>query len=362
MKNRILIPAFLLITSLSAFAQVVQTSFSIKYNHKNETFDTYLKVEKGSTDVRRQLTQFNSQLSVITPQNAKVKVTKSYYPITDDKQPSAWIYSNQIRSLGERSGSGVHSFVPSISPTSFYNDIKEGDEIILFSFTVSPKPSCDNEVRLYDNKSDRKNSLFNFQGADFSNGFAMGSPDQLNNNDAIVENILMPKGSFPKNENKITSIDNVSVLNAGEWSDRARYEWIMPNGLKANTKDLILANDPKLNGKYILRITNDFGCSLTEEYNVDIRSKEVEEVKMVSVYPNPAKDFINITVNAKPGQKVVANITNVAGQKLINGVINEEKAAGQINKNIALKLNAGLYIVELKIDGRDEKHPFIIIE
>ena len=75
-------------------------------------------------------------------------------------------------------------------------------------------------------------------------------------------------------------------------------------------------------------------CSPTVEIS------ELEDNKEILIYPNPAKDFINIEIDLK--EETQYNIYSISGKMVLSGIINSK------NRSIKLpNLSAGLYIFKL---------------
>jgi hypothetical protein len=184
---------FLLIVFLSclaswAMAQVSEVKYKLSYNIQDNTHDLYLVIAKGSASTPIQRTQFNAQVSIVVNAGIDIAVVKNYMPLTNNTQyggtvPCRWeSWSNYFFQ-----GKQYLSFGPVLSPTSQYNNLKEGDEVKLFSITLS-KVACNNEVRLFDNEIDP--SPGSLGGGDFDNGFTMGGIYPLytgNENTSITE-------------------------------------------------------------------------------------------------------------------------------------------------------------------------------
>ena len=66
---------------------------------------------------------------------------------------------------------------PVLFPSSFYNDVNQGDKIKLFTLNIT----SDNikGVRLFNNGVDPGPEVTGMLGRDFNNGFCMGGPAQL---------------------------------------------------------------------------------------------------------------------------------------------------------------------------------------
>jgi len=76
-------------------------------------------------------------------------------------------------------------------------------------------------------------------------------------------------------------------------------------------------------------------CSNTVEIS------ELEDQKEILIYPNPAKDFINVEIDINEDTQY--NIYSISGKLVLSGFVNSQ------NRNIKLpNLSAGLYIFKLQ--------------
>ena len=105
--------------------------------------------------------------------------------------------------------------------------------------------------------------------------------------------------------------------------------------------------------------TDIFGASTNEDYKLvvydnasAIASSEIED--MISVYPNPASNVVNITI-PKILKNTTINIIDESGRI----VISNKAIAGNNSIDIS-KLSPGMYIIEVKDDLSSTKQKFVI--
>jgi hypothetical protein len=362
MKKKNILGVLLIGLSINVYSQINKVSYLLKYNAASENFETYLKIIEGQSEKSRELVQFNSQISIMTPSNARIEVQDYLLPMTDNNKPSRWIQSSKKNSIGGRNNIAVQNFTPSLSPTGYYPKLNEGDERLLFTFKIYPKPTCKDEVRLFNNETDGDITKYNYNGADFRNGFTLGRIEQLYENIFIHQNTISPQGKFPSEDLKIEQNKNQFILKSGTWSEDVAYSWILPNGKEVTSKNLVIESAENVGGIYKLNVKNQYGCITSEDYKMEERNNNATEKSKLVIYPNPTKDFLNLTVNANANSLVKAHITNVNGQVVQANIISEVSNGSVINKSVPLKLNPGFYIVELNIDERQEKLSFIVAE
>lgn len=123
--------------------------------------------------------------------------------------------------------------------------------------------------------------------------------------------------------------------------------------------------DAYTGGNVIMRVVLGYesqpssGCSNqqygeVEDYPVLIQqqlstSETVKDKNSIQIYPNPASDVLNVTQISSKAQYI---ITNMAGQKVMNGQIND-------NKISVSKLSTGAYIISIEDKGTTSNLKFI---
>ncbi|MCP1300763.1 M12 family metallo-peptidase [Chryseobacterium sp. S0630] len=123
--------------------------------------------------------------------------------------------------------------------------------------------------------------------------------------------------------------------------------------------------DAYTGGNVIMRVVLGYesqpssGCSNqqygeVEDYPVLIQqqlstSETVKDKNSIQIYPNPASDVLNVTQISSKAQYI---ITNMAGQKVMNGQIND-------NKISVSNLSTGAYIISIEDKGTTSNLKFI---
>lgn len=383
-KHTLFLASFCLIALCKINAQVQQVGYGLKYNPETKLFDCYLKIEKGQALLTRHRIQFNAQLSIIVPTGSTLSLAQNHMPLVDNinykgSKPAKWNISNSIKKPASMSNSDIFSIVPSLTPTAFYNDLNEGDEVKLFSVSISPLPKCAEGVRLFDNESDPTSADSGMHGGDFRNGFTIGSAEQKYAANYMNENPLLPSGQLV-DANVVLENDNFT-LEAGNWSNAVSYQWTGPNGFTSNEKNISIKNVSLSNaGKYNLTVTSDLGCTVSKTTTLEVKSisdltkdnsspnvvyqnaKNNTTVVNSKVYPNPTSEYINLSIDAQKGSAVSASIYNNDGKLVMKNVINQKMDANQMEKNVPLKLPSGVYTAKVTVNGNDTEHRFIVVE
>ncbi len=375
---------FSLVSYFTSNAQVEKVSLGLKFNQQTNLFDCYMKVEKGQALLSRHRIQFNAQISLVVPTNSTVTLAKNYMPLQENHKytgvdPMRWNITNAVKTPTTLESSDVIGITPSMTPTSFYNDLNEGDEVKLFSVNISPLPKCGEGVRLFNNDSDPNSSSRGMNGGDFRNGFTVGNAEQKYSSNFTNINPLLPNGELAAS-NDVFVADNFT-LNAGSWTNAVSYAWEGPNGYKSNVQNPTISNVTLKNaGKYTLTVSNELGCSVSKTTTLNVSTQEdlavdvvkennTESVKgnnAVSVssklFPNPASEFINLTIKAPRGAAVNATIFNVDGKVVMLNAINQKMESTQLDKSIPLNLAAGIYTVKVVVNESVTEHKFICVE
>ncbi len=158
-------------------AQVKSVKYELKHNQQTGLFDCYLLIDEGNAISKRERLQFFSQISLVVPTNSIVKVEKTYMPLQNNQEykgttPIEWDLQKPLRAPSASPKMDFYSLVPVLSPSAFYNDIKQGDKILLFSVNV--KTDKLDDVRLYNTAIDPDATAIGMKGRDFTNGFCIG--------------------------------------------------------------------------------------------------------------------------------------------------------------------------------------------
>ena len=110
-------------------------------------------------------------------------------------------------------------------------------------------------------------------------------------------------------------------------------------------------------GVYTVIVTNSNGCSSTSVGYDNTGINEMELYNLITLFPNPAQDFITFTINTY-GIAESAIITNVLGETIKK--IKPKDIKGNANYTIDIKeLNKGNYFISLQIKDRIVTKKFI---
>jgi hypothetical protein len=88
---------------------------------------------------------------------------------------------------------------------------------------------------------------------------------------------------------------------------------------------------------------------------------EYNTINSISIYPNPANDYVNVNIISPVSTNAIISISNILGQQVYSESINVK--AGNTNIHIDVNnLPAGMYMFSLLADGNLLKTQKIIIE
>lgn len=103
------------------------------------------------------------------------------------------------------------------------------------------------------------------------------------------------------------------------------------------------------NGNYIITVIDDVGCKISKQYTVKENSSA--ESGSVKIFPNPAKDYVNININNNA--KII--IFDMNGKQVYN------QSSNLHQNNIFIDFPSGNYVVHLKM-GREVINRILIVE
>jgi hypothetical protein len=219
---------FFFITILHSIAQVKSVSYDIRYNNQTGLFDAFLLVNEGEAHSQVERLQFNAQFSIVTPGHTSFSIEESFMPLENNRnykgtKAARWEVASFFENEDVLNGNSIYAVSPRLFNTSFYNDLKEGSEVKLFSMSVTPVPVDKKKVRIFDNIKDP--SAKKFGGSNFENGFTMGGVTQLYNVNHSMNIPNLEKGGetfskvYPNPaldhvtiDYSITAVSNVKVI------------------------------------------------------------------------------------------------------------------------------------------------------
>ena len=178
---------FLLFVSTIITAQVTGVSYMLDFDYQNGDtlyYDCNVRINSGSATTISERVQFNSQFSIVAPTGVAVKVVENYMPLKNNAtytgtEPIDWQNGTIVSNDPAFPNFDFISITPYIDLTTYhYKDLFAGDIIKLFRISVIGEINCPLDLRIYENGVDPTSSDL-AGGTDFSNGFMLGSAEQL---------------------------------------------------------------------------------------------------------------------------------------------------------------------------------------
>lgn len=158
-------------------AQVTSTKYIIDFNCESNYYDVKLLIEEGSASSTLERVQFNSQMCIVVPTGEGFEIMENHAPFVNNQQLDSdlvteWQADSPVVSPIGHEEYDFYTIAPKLSPASFYNEVEEGEEILIFSFRLDDTTTINEQVRLFDNATDPAKS--NYEGSDLRNGFSIG--------------------------------------------------------------------------------------------------------------------------------------------------------------------------------------------
>jgi hypothetical protein len=364
-------------------AQVNAVQYQLRFNESTNLFDAYLLIKDGQATKTNEKIQFNSQFTIIAPENSAFQLIKSYMPLLDNKfnngtKAQPWAIANVTSRPAADKVHDYISIVPSLTPTGFYNDLNTGDDVKLFSINIQPVTNCGADVKLYENGVSPNSSAKGLKGGDFSNGFTMGGVEQIYEGNA--PNIIPAINVIKDIKTVATKANNSIKLDIDENAKYGPYsvEWSGPNNLTAKGMNLDGKLNHLLSGTYTAIVTDNRGCkqiksieakfnsATNQDANVLISDSETsfrEKInETIELYPNPANNFINLSIKGQNGTKVVVDITDINGRVVSANVLNTTLSNSNLESNIDIQnITPGVYNLSVSMNDKVTTHKLIII-
>ncbi|MBK9152561.1 MAG: hypothetical protein IPM26_16965 [Saprospiraceae bacterium] len=234
----------------------------------------------GSATTVAQRTQFNAQITLIVPASDSLIIVERFNPLQNNGSymgtiPLDWVVSSTVFAPEAQPQSNFYSIIPSLSPTSQYNNLQTGDTVKLFSIRHFNKVTglipndCGRSIRFFENGSDPDSSAPGMGGGDFKNGFTIGGIQEKYQGN--LPTIYPPK---PKVNYNFECSGDINVdVNAQTYSchNPLTYAWSGPGHTSSNEDLFISPASAGNNGLYTLIVADARGCADT--LNIDLQVK-----------------------------------------------------------------------------------------
>ncbi len=370
-------------------SQIRELNYQLKFNDKTNQYDCYLVVKKGQAVNPVERIQFNAQITLIIPTNKTLKIAQSYMPLQfnkkyDGEKPLQWGVSNVSRKPAADADHDYVSIVPSLTPTAFYDNMFEGDEVKLFSFEVSPVVQCGAEVRLFDNQMDLNSSSRGLGGGDYSNGFTIGGVEQkyAGNMDQTIPSLDVIDQLSVKASKSSAQI--AVSLNEHAIYGPYTYEWFGPENFTSSESQIHTNTLAELTpGIYTVEIKDNRGCvqtksievksntpvltgqdnKTTPESTANLIARENKQVESVRIFPNPAINYFSVQITGENGTIVAIDIRDMAGRIIRNNAFKSVIQNNKLEAGIQLQdIAPGMYNVTVALNQNVSTHKLIVVK
>ncbi len=269
-KKLTFIGVLLLCYQNTGVAQVTGVDLQLKFDTTTCNYAVYMIVASGQATIPGHHIQANSTVTLVVPTGTSISVDQLYNPkIINTTNPLTWSQSEFLISPCAQPQHDFYSFIPDITSIGKYDHLNPNDTIKLFSININPFPTCGSEVRLWENGVDPPSHAPCMSGADFNNGFTIGSFIQLYQSNAPQG---YPEG--PDHNAEVLCKEGINIdLNADfpACTGPIDYTWTGPNGFSSNVEDVVRnTNNPSDGGTYTVTMLDAQGCTNTYSFNVEI--------------------------------------------------------------------------------------------
>lgn len=263
-------------------AQVNGVNYLMKYNTDSCWYDCYIVVNNGNAvGGSPNAIQFNSQFSIVTLAGDSIEIAKNYNPKYNSTTPAPWVFSSKVKAPAAQSANDFWSVVPTLggsTPSNYLSGLNPGDTVKLFSIRkVGVTTLCGADIRIFENGVDPGSSAAGMANSDFSNGFTVGSTNQIYEGNSVQ--ILGPNPIILSTD--LTCSSGIEIdLTATTTSCQGplTYAWTGPASFSSTSQDVsITPATPSNNGTYKVVVTDAIGC---------VDSTEVEGVSKPSAGPD----------------------------------------------------------------------------
>ena len=201
--------------------QIDKIQYQVRYNQENNWYDCYMVVKEGFAISPAALTQFNSQYSIVVDTGSQVNIVENHNPKTIMGDHVEWVISTQVKSPEANPLVDFYSITPSLSPTGYYQELMEGDTVILFSLFVDHGMNCSTSIRLYKNGVDPGPNDNGMAGLNFEQKMSIGGFENRYHNNLPS---ITPSGILP-----IAGIEGdtiISVFQTTQLTPNASGTWV----------------------------------------------------------------------------------------------------------------------------------------
>ena len=248
-----------------AFSQITSINFLLNHNCETNLYEVKLKILEGNAMSAGQRSQFNSQISMVVPTGLNFEIVERFNPIKDNQnyegiEAMNWGMFAPVISPPEQPENDFYSISPQLAPASFYNNLSEGEEVLLFACKIGNDEEYNPDIRFYDNEND---PAIQSAGSDFRNGFSLGSPVQIYNTNEyescitstyVMESELKVYPNPFRNQLVLTSEISIGSLTLMDVNGTVYY-----SNKNIDTESIVISTDNLPRGIYTVQYASDKG-------------------------------------------------------------------------------------------------------
>jgi len=239
--------------------------------------------------------------------------------------------------------------------TAFFNDNlkKINDSIIITISQYGAKPSNEPARYFINIVNDKKREIISrikveYGGAFVSDGFLPDYQERVDfrNQDSIYYCCFVrnSEGVYDSDYSGFIQIVNFGIDGDLNFDYRFRYDSVSPkqiNGVKATADGgLLVAVQVTISDCWIMKFMPNGVVGLT---NIETGDKE-----SIKVYPNPAKDYINVDIECTNFKASDIELFDMQGR-----LVKKEKLKSKLGNRIGVSnLNAGAYTYNVSLNGK----------
>ena len=280
MQRLIFLPFTLVFLFLATFSygQVQKVKYFVKYNDATCLFDFCIIITEGQATTMQQRVQMNCQYTVVVPTGSTVSLAAKYMPLQSNQtytgtSPMEWQLGSVVVAPASKPECDFYSVVPTLAPTSFYNNLSTNDTVPLFALAISPVTDCAKSIRIFDNNTDPGPLDPGMNGSNFSNGFTIGGIQNKYDGNAASRYPSKPEViSLQASCSQGLHLAVEARPSQTTCQQGLSYEWKGPEGFLSDEPVVNMPDaGPLQKGKYYISIQDSLGCTVLDSVQAYVK-------------------------------------------------------------------------------------------
>lgn len=256
---------------------------------------------------------------------------------------------NSLTELSLNQETDSNTFEVEITSVNGDEDDDLSNNYLSSTFEIAPTWPADIIVKLKTGSKVQNGFIYNSGVSDISweitdmEGDVVADGTSLMVNKEYEEEVLFTEPGFYKFKIKNS---NCFGLHWWPYDQSSSYNAGYLRITKTNGTNLIMNNY-----KYTGTAHDDWGCSYTQYFSTDaILGVENQETSKLMVYPNPAKDIVNVEINGNLTAPYQVNLVDIQGRSVYEAEMHDDQMQIPVRQ-----LNRGLYMLVFK-DANSKKY------